>query len=46
MAEDQKPEDSVAKLRDLIKGIKIAMLTTVESDGSYEAARWEPSNRV
>ena len=37
MAADKKPEDSVAKLRELIKDIKIAMLTTVEADGSLRS---------
>ena len=37
MAEDKKPEDRVAKLRELIKGIKIAMLTTAENDGSLRS---------
>ncbi len=37
MAEEKKPEDSVAKLGELIKDIKIAMLTTAEADGSLRS---------
>lgn len=37
MAEDKKLQDGIAKLRELIKGIKIAMLTTVEADGTLRS---------
>lgn len=37
MAEDKKPQDSVEKLRELIKDIKIAMLTTTEADGTLRS---------
>ncbi|MBN9392227.1 MAG: pyridoxamine 5'-phosphate oxidase family protein [Chloroflexi bacterium] len=37
MAEDKKPQDSVTKLRELIKDIKIAMLTTSETDGTLRS---------
>jgi general stress protein 26 len=34
MATHEKQEENVRKLRDMIKGIKFAMLTTAEDDGS------------
>ena len=37
MAQNQKQHEDVQKLRDLIKGIKIAMLTTVDEDGSLRS---------
>lgn len=37
MADNKKPQDSVEKLRGLIKGIRIAMLTTAETDGTLRS---------